>query len=285
MPLTREGKERSFKENLTLAATLPAVAGMVNVIGYVHLGYFTSHMTGRLGGFGANLAKGKFTEATYVIVLVFAFIIGAMLASTLIELAKARHWPRFQVPLLIEALLLSIILVFEVLEPGPVSDIPPSHKFLFAASLAMSMGLQNALVARLSGAVVRTTHVTGVSTDLGIELVRVIRWYLEISKDKSLGERARHLAEVRKDAQLYRVRLYFTILSSFLTGAIAGGFLATQVGVLGMIAPVLVVVSLVIYDRILGVSEEDLDENYNPKLEAKEGAAAPAAPVSVDPKS
>lgn len=277
MPLTREGKERSFQENLTLAATLPAVAGMVNVIAYVHLGFFISHMTGRLGGFGANLAKGKFSDALGLVFLVFMFIIGAMTASALIELAKVKHWPRFQLPLLIEALLLSIILLAEVLDLGPGSgSIPPEHKLAFAASLSMSMGLQNALVARLSGAVVRTTHVTGVSTDLGIELVRVIRWYLEISKDKTLEERARHLAEVRKDAQLYRVRLYFTILASFLSGSIAGGLLAVNVGVLGLMLPVLVVVALVVYDRVLGVSEEDLDENYNPKLEAKETDAKPA---------
>jgi uncharacterized membrane protein YoaK (UPF0700 family) len=279
MPLTREGKERSFKENLTLAATLPFVAGMVNVIGYLHLGFFTSHMTGRLGGFGANLAKARFSDGLGLILLVFMFIVGAMTASALIELAKVKHWPRFQLPLLIEALLLSIILLAEVLDLGPTSDIPAEHKLAFAASLAMSMGLQNALVARLSGAVVRTTHVTGVSTDLGIELVRVIRWYLDISKDKTLEERARHLAEVRKDAQLYRVRLYITILASFLSGAIAGGLLATKVGVLGMILPVLVVVALVVYDRMLGVSEEDLDENYNPKLEAKDADAKASEPA------
>jgi hypothetical protein len=107
----------------------------------------------------------------------------------------------------------------------------------------------------------------------------VIRWYLDISKDKTLEERARHLAEVRKDAQLYRVRLYITILSSFLSGAIAGGLLATNVGVLGMILPVLVVVALVVYDRVLGVSEEDLDENYNPKLEGKDADAKAPAPA------
>lgn len=280
MPLTREGKERSFKENLTLAATLPAVAGMVNVIGYVHLGNYTSHLTGRLSGFGTNLAKGKFTDALYLLAIVICFILGSMLASTFIELAKKKHWPRFQLPLLMEALLLSIILLFEVLEPLPVADMPATHKILFAMSISMSMGLQNALVARLSGAVVRTTHVTGVSTDLGIALVGVLRWHLEISKDKTIDETERHAAEATKDAQWYRVRIYTTILASFLSGAIAGGFLAINIGVLGMAAPILMVVSLVIYDRVLGVSEEDLDENYNPKLEAKEAAhaASVAAP-------
>ena len=39
------------------------------------------------------------------------------------------------------------------------------------------MGMQNSLVTRLSGAVVRTTHLTGVVTDLGIEAARWYRWH------------------------------------------------------------------------------------------------------------
>ncbi|MDX2009655.1 MAG: YoaK family protein, partial [Myxococcaceae bacterium] len=271
--------ERSFQENLTLARTLPAVAGMVNVIGYVNLGFYTSHVTGRVSGFGVNVAKEKFTEAGFMLGLVVSFIIGAMLASAFIELAKVRHWPRYQLPLLIEALLLSIITLFEVSSSVPLTELAPFQKFLFAVALSVSMGLQNALVARLSGAVVRTTHVTGVSTDLGIESVRVIRWYLEHTKDKTLLEQMRDFSAVKKDAQLYRVRLYLTILGSFLFGATAGGLLNASIGVIGMAVPILVLVALVIYDRILGVSEEDLAENFNPKFDEKavvQNAAADA---------
>jgi uncharacterized membrane protein YoaK (UPF0700 family) len=277
MPLSNEGKERSFQENLTLARTLPAVAGMVNVIGYVNLGYYTSHVTGRVSGFGVNVAKEKFTEAGFMLGLVVSFIIGAMLASAFIELAKVRHWPRYQLPLLLEALLLAVITLFEVSSSVPLTELAQHQKFLFAVALSIAMGLQNALVARLSGAVVRTTHVTGVSTDLGIESVRVIRWYLEHTKDKSLLEQMRDFSAVRKDAQLYRVRLYLTILSSFLFGATAGGLLNAAVGVVGMAVPILVLVALVIYDRVLGVSEEDVEENFNPKFEEKAVVQNPGA--------
>ena len=49
------------------------------------------------------------------------------------------------------------------------------------------MGLQNALVTRVSGAVVRTTHMTGVLTDIGIELVRMRAWV----RDGPRGQGAR----------------------------------------------------------------------------------------------
>jgi uncharacterized membrane protein YoaK (UPF0700 family) len=42
--------------------------------------------------------------------------------------------------------------------------------------LCFIMGLQNAIVTKLSQAEIRTTHMTGVVTDLGIELGRLIYW-------------------------------------------------------------------------------------------------------------
>jgi len=292
VPLSREGKERSFRENLILAHTLPGVAGMVNAVGYIQLGFYTSHVTGRASGFGINLAKEKFTEASHMIGLILSFIVGAMLASALIELAKVKHQPRFAVPLFIEAVLLSVILFFEATSATPVTELPVEKKILFAFALSMSMGLQNALVARLSGAVIRTTHLTGLSTDLGIELVRVIRWYVDISKDKSMSERMRHLAEVTKDAQLYRVRTYITILVTFILGCFVGAVLVSKVGVFALLGPIAVVLGLVAYDRILAVSEDDLDEDYNPRIaieEARDAArveeSAPASETGSDASS
>ncbi|MBL8955482.1 MAG: DUF1275 domain-containing protein [Myxococcaceae bacterium] len=277
MPLSREGKERSFRENLILAHTLPGVAGIVNVIGYLQLGWFTSHVTGRVSGFGMNVVKEKYTDAFYLLGLVATFVFGAMMASALIELAKVKHWPRFQLPLLIEAFLLSVILSLETSTNVPVSELPAADKIIFALAVSTSMGLQNALVARLSGAVIRTTHLTGVSTDLGIELVRVIRWFLTLSKDKSMSETVRHLAEVRKDAQLYRVRLYLTIFFTFMAGCVLGSYLNAIAGAFGMIVPVFILVALVAYDRMAGVSEEDLGDDYNPKFDEKKAEAEAAA--------
>lgn len=276
MALNREGKERSFRENLVLASTLPAVAGMVNVLGYMHLGFFTSHMTGRVSGFGVDFAKGMYIEGTHLLELLAAFIFGAILAASLVEIAKVVHWPRYQLPLLVEALLLSTVLLFEVLSDVPVVKLPESTRTVFAMVFAMSMGLQNALVARLSGAVIRTTHLTGLSTDLGVELVRLFRWFMEETKGQTLGQRLRHIGVVRKDGQLYKVRLYVTILCTFISGCIMGGLLSKKVGVLGMVAPVLVLVSLVLYDRFLWVSEEDLEPDFNPAYPQKPEAAAPA---------
>jgi len=265
MALSREGKERSFRENLVLAHTLPGVAGMVNAIGYVELGFYTAHMTGRVGGLAINSVKGHLETAFELGALFLGFFGGAILASVLIELARRKRWPRFALPLLIEALLLAVILLFEVMEPTALADAPWSHRMSFGVALAMSMGLQNALIARLSGAVIRTTHLTGVTTDLGSEIVRVILLYRERAKDAQSAEAQQTI----QDSQLYRVRLYVTILVTFCGGAFIGAFAATHMGAFAMIAPIVVVVGLVIYDRVLAVSEEDVEEHFNPVVEAK----------------
>ncbi|WP_316568022.1 DUF1275 family protein [Myxococcus sp. MxC21-1] len=48
------------------------------------------------------------------------------------------------------------------------------------------MGLQNALVTRVSGAVVRTTHITGILTDIGIQVVRLGSWLREGTRGQGL---------------------------------------------------------------------------------------------------
>jgi uncharacterized membrane protein YoaK (UPF0700 family) len=81
-------------------------------------------------------------------------------------------------------------------------------------------GLQNAVITKVSRAEIRTTHVTGVVTNIGIELGRLAYVNLE-----DLGE------PVRANRERLRVRL---LLACFLTGGVAGalgfkaiGYLAT----------------------------------------------------------
>ena len=55
---------------------------------------------------------------------------------------------------------------------------------LIAFTLLFAMGLQNSLVTRISDAVVRTTHLTGLFTDLGIELSQLFFHRYKDQKDK-----------------------------------------------------------------------------------------------------
>src|SRR6266568_4219998 len=95
-----------------------------------------------------------------------SFFIGAFLASMMIE---SNFWGTvsgaYAVALFSEA---AILVMFTIASTLTV-DAHPRLKDLEAALLCVAMGMQNSLVTRLSGAVVRTTHLTGVITDIGIE--------------------------------------------------------------------------------------------------------------------
>jgi uncharacterized membrane protein YoaK (UPF0700 family) len=94
-----------------------------------------------------------------------------------------------------------------------------------AAILSAAMGVQNALVTRLSGAIVRTTHLTGVMTDLGIELAR--RWH-------RTGRPAGRRSVAPSSA---KVVLQLTIIGSFVVGAMAGATLTLHISRWAMLAP------------------------------------------------
>src|SRR5690606_16006321 len=86
---------------------------------------------------------------------------------------------------------------------------------IIAFALLFAMGLQNALVTRISNAVVRTTHLTGLFTDMGIEFAQLFFY-----KGKS-----------RRQQLLKSIRLRLTIIWMFFAGGITGGFLYTSWGI------------------------------------------------------
>lgn len=265
MPLSREGKERSFRENVVLAFSLAGVAGAVNGIGFAELGFLTSHVSGTVTRFGTAIGAGSWLDAWHALGFIGSFVVGAMTAAVLVEIARRTGHPRFQMPLLAEALVLVGFTVFTELMDEPDDAL----KYKLALALSFMMGLQNALVTRLSGAVVRTTHLTGLSTDMGIEIVRVVALYQKRTRGESLRDHLRHLSYMRSDPELYRARLHATIFLSFVVGAASGLWLFAHIGAMAMVAPVIGLLGLVIYDRVLGVSDQDLDEEFNPSFERK----------------
>ena len=107
------------------------------------------------------------------------------------------------------------------------------------------MGLQNALVTKISGAVVRTTHLTGITTDFGIEIVRLCYWYQERAKGLGLVGKLELLHRCMRDPEAHRAWLHFSIFFSFFFGATVGPLLYLQGGHLTMALPCAVLLILV----------------------------------------
>lgn len=174
------------------AGLLACVAGAVNAVALLGLDHeAVSHVTGSTAQLGLGLAGAVSAPVGRLACLVAAFAAGAVLSGVLIPSSTLVFGRIYGVALLVEASLLALA-------------VPLLQRGSFGGELlaAAACGLQNAMATTYSGAVVRTTHVTGVVTDLGL----------------SVGHALRGGGFDRR-----RITLHGTILLGFLAGASLGG--------------------------------------------------------------
>lgn len=176
------------------AAALACVAGMVNVVGYLGFEHQAiTHLTGTTSLLGAALAQGNLRAVLQLAGMLLAFMLGAVLSGLLIKDSVLQLGRRYGVALSFEAALL--VLAVPLFEQGA-----------FAGPLlaAVAIGLQNAMATTYSGAIIRTSHVSGMFTDLGI----------------SIGHALRGLPVDHR-----RLSLCLVIISAFLAGGVIGAVL------------------------------------------------------------
>jgi uncharacterized membrane protein YoaK (UPF0700 family) len=243
-----EGQHRTEHHNQLLAGYLALVAGLVNSAGFILIGTFTSHVTGNVGRLADNLALGHGSAAALAATMVGAFFVGAFVCSMALESnVLARRPAVYAVLLLGEATLLGSFWAL-ARHVGP-------HEARLADSIALllcaAMGLQNSLVTRLSGAVVRTTHLTGVVTDLGIEAARWFRFWRA-----RLGERAglRLVLGSTTPAMPHAPKaiLLATILLAFVSGSAIGAVLALSLHHAAILLPAVLLVAGGLYAALGG---------------------------------
>jgi uncharacterized membrane protein YoaK (UPF0700 family) len=159
---------RAAATDALLATVLAAVAGAVNAGGFFVVGQYTSHMTGYLALAADNLALGNFALVATSTAAVLSFILGAATSAFLVNWAKLQKYQlQYALPIAFQGVAL---LVFSF------SDVFVSHVSVLAQlmGLCVLMGMQNATITKLSKARIRTTHATGMVTDIGIELGRAV---------------------------------------------------------------------------------------------------------------
>lgn len=243
-------------ERTTLVALLPLVAGSVNVVGAIELGQFTSHMSGAASRVGEQLAGSDPGLLQEPLTMLGAFGLGAFLAALIadggLHVGRYRH----AVALAIEALALSTF---------GWMDLDPARRAAFGTLeltclLCFAMGLQNALVTRMSGAVIRTTHVTGLVTDISIEAMRLGRTALH-----ELRRGALPFAALRADPEGPKLRLHLTIFLSFVSGAALGAEAHSRVGTSWIAAPVALLLAVALLDALVGLPSSRLVETSDPR--------------------
>lgn len=203
-------RHRSLGANRRLGAFLAFVGGAINAGGFLVVHRYTSHMTGLVSSIGDELAMGHFGIVQLASGLVLAFFLGALTTSLLVNLAR-RHGSLAEYPpvLWLEAALLAGFIVAATRMPAALL-----HLDAVAALLCYMMGLQNALMTKISRSEIRTTHVTGLVTDIGIEAGRL------------LASGGRPAAANRE-----RLATHCLVFAMFVAGGVAGAIAVNTWGV------------------------------------------------------
>lgn len=166
-------KIRHNRADLSLARYLTFTAGAANAGGFLAVQVYTSHMSGLVASISDSLILGNFDLVFTALSALASFMAGAATTAMIVNWAKRKNLnSAYALPLLIEA---ALLLLF-----GLVGGNLNTKKFFFASLtvvlLCFLMGLQNALITKISNARIRTTHVTGIVTDIGIELGKLLYW-------------------------------------------------------------------------------------------------------------
>ncbi|MDP1580455.1 MAG: YoaK family protein [Candidatus Didemnitutus sp.] len=178
---------------------LTVTAGIINAVGFLGQHHQAlSHLTGTVTVLGMELARANHLIALHAGAILLAFFVGCLVSGAIIRQSSLRLGRRYGIALFIESAVLFLAVIF--LRRGVYAG------DYFAA---FACGLQNAMVTTYSGATMRTTHITGMVTDLGIACGHFLR-----------GD----------TVDWHRFRLFGILLLGFFTGGVAGAFGYEQFG-------------------------------------------------------
>jgi uncharacterized membrane protein YoaK (UPF0700 family) len=214
--------ERSHRTNVQLGAYMAFVAGAVNAGGFLAIARYTSHMSGIISAIGDDFALNDLISVIGGATLLLSFLFGAATTAIIVNWGHRREiHSEFALPLLLEAVLL---LIFGLVGAN-LNVYSPLTVPAIALLLCFVMGLQNAIVTKASRAEIRTTHMTGVITDMGIELGKLLYW----NRSSVGGEKG--LVKANRD----KLKTHLFIFVMFLTGGIIGAVSFKQVGYISVV--------------------------------------------------
>lgn len=204
-----KGDNRTLQHNLRLASLLSFVAGIVNVAGYLSVKRLTTNVTGHFAFFVDEVFKLNLMQGLIYFLYIFFFFLGSFVSGLIVELYYKRNWNyAYTWPVIIESIILLGVATGGNLFIKAAPDV-------MSCLLLFSMGVQNSLVTKISNSLVRTTHLTGLFTDLGIECSQLF-FYSEVSQKKNLYS---------------SIRLRLTIITFFFLGGISGGLIYSTIGI------------------------------------------------------
>ncbi|MNJ84586.1 hypothetical protein D3C87_20430 [compost metagenome] len=203
--LRRFSHSRSFQDNLKLGIFTAIIAGMVNVASLVLFYSFTSNLTGHFAILAQEIADGKWFQMLIVLFWILLFFAGSFLSNNLIiNSTKKNAFISHSIPMILEILCFVFVGIygqFFYTETLTQTEI-------LVSVLLFSMGLQNGLTASISNFQVKTTHLTGLTTDLAIHLSMLTKKKYRLNKQV-----------------VEKTKLMAAIMGSYLVGGILSGLI------------------------------------------------------------
>lgn len=224
--LRKYSSSRGLAENIKLGTLTAFAAGMLNVASLLVFFSFTSNVTGHYAILATEVAKGNYYQVAVVFAWIFTFFMGNFTSNSIvINLGKWNAYVAHATPIVLEIICLMAVGFY-----GQYfySETLQETEMLLGLML-FAMGLQNGLTASISNFAVKTTHLTGATTDLGILCSMFTK------------------KKYRENAELVgRAKLLSSIAVSYLVGAIAAGyaFMAIEFKTFYLVSGFLVIVLL-----------------------------------------
>lgn len=217
---------RTYIHNLRLESLLGLTAGAVNAEGFLGYKVLTTNVTGHVAFFAESLTFEDWDLARVIFFYMLLFFLGAFTSSFIMSWLDSKRRFFSYLPILMEI----YIILLSALN-GNGNNLNPLSRETFAGSLLFAMGIQNALVTVISGSIVRTTHLTGTITDLGIDLSQWIR-----------------KIQTHKSNLILKIKLKVYLIFFFIVGAIVGGYLFRKFHFYGFYFPILVLLFTLFFD-------------------------------------
>lgn len=203
--LRQSKNERTLKQNLLLGSSTALAAGITNAAGMIAFLAFTANITGHVANLAKHVVQQNFREILVFLIWLLLFFTGAFLSSFIVR--SYRHTSNYRahsIPIIIEV----VVLVFVAIYGHNFYKETLFEREIVIGAIIFSMGLQNGLVSTVSGGLIKTSHLTGLFTDLGGD---VAEWL--------------HPTSEKATAVKHKIYIRLSILGFYLGGALLGGFM------------------------------------------------------------
>jgi uncharacterized membrane protein YoaK (UPF0700 family) len=211
-------------------------AGAINSAGYIICHRFVSHVTGFATLVGIDIANVSVVSALSMASVPLFFLVGVMISAYFVDMRTAIHkTPQHTFLISTIAGLMYLVAIGGYLGwfgpfESPFNSLP---NYPLIVILCLACGIQNGSITSASGSIIRTTHLTGNTTDLGLSLVRIIAH--------------RHIAEI-KQKEILTTFIRVGIIGSFILGSTIGAIIFLRIKFIGFLLPAFISSGLILWD-------------------------------------